>query len=137
MKYSKLNEWWNVSAKYSKSQSKILEQFRQDHIQKNRYIPWFTTKNILVLRFIRLRTVPPVLIRLVASEEILWNLVGLKMELESVGKTTLVRESVGKYFSQQELKLKEFLEGEVKYVKDLDKVRADSLHLKIISLHYR
>ena len=59
------------------------------------------------------------------------------MEPESVGKTTLVRESVGKYFSQQELKLKEFLEGEIKYVKDLDKVRADFLHLKIISLHNR
>ena len=49
----------------------------------------------------------------------------------------MVRESVGKYFSQQELKLKEFLEGEIKYVNDLEKVHADSLHLKIISLHYR
>ena len=46
-------------------------------------------------------------------------------------------ESMGKFASQQELKLKEFLEGEVKYVKDLDKVRADSLHLKMISLQYR
>ena len=59
------------------------------------------------------------------------------MERESVGKTTLVRESVGKYFSQQELKLKEFLEGEIKYLKDLDKVRADSRNQKIISLHCR
>ena len=54
-----------------------LDQWKDDHTQKSSTMD--CDENFLVVRFIRLRTVPAVLIRLVESEEILWNLVGLKI----------------------------------------------------------